>query len=340
MSKKTVILVLFQLICIFFIFSQISGQGRVDLDFGKFQQTFKKEISNDTSHLVDPVLHPASIPEILLNIPESSDKKIYIIGISDPGMGLEPESYQLALLRGKMLLTLLNKPEVGVITDNFTSEQNNSNSAKYSTRYAGFFNLKAELTIDTANLKIEAYNISSFNELVILLSYSLNSSNQESHVISEANLYQNERQKQVSFDNEGKFSMKAVEKMNSQENRSTSYEVVLLNKTADIQTILNEQSILFPYRNYRYVSESVIDNEEFVGSKLTFGLWKAFSESLLKEICLISQNNDVEIKQVDDNYNEGKQSLSREILISNTGFRLQGISVNDNMLSVEVYTSQ
>jgi hypothetical protein len=312
------------------------NSGRVDMDYQKFQETYKKEIHNDTNKLIDPVLHPASIPEILQKIPQNSNKKVYALGISDPGMDLDSEVFNLALLRGKMMLSLLYYPEVGIMTDSYIKEQSHSKTSDFATRYANIYKLNSELSFDTNSFKIEAYNVSSFGELVILLSYSIPDSMLNSTISTEAYIYQNERQKQVRFDNEGKFNLSALEKLKDQISHSTSYHVTLLNNTAEIQTMLNQQSLNFQYRNYRYVSDTNPSVESFSGIKLTFGLWKAYAESMIKEICKLSQNSEVEIKQLDDNYNAGKQALSRELLTSQSKFQLSDILIYNNRLSVNL----
>lgn len=336
MSAKTTIVVLLFLTCWLLLAQNSLGQGSVDMDYQKFQETFKKEISNDTIKLIDPVLHPASIPAIFYEIPPGTEDKIYSIGISDPGMGIGKDALSLALLRGKMIMSMLLYPQVGIITDSYTNEEDNNSG--FSTRYADFYKIESELLFDSTSFKIEAYNVSSFGELIVLLSYVRPQKPVGEIISSEAGIYQNERQKQVRFDSEGKFDMIATEKSNNIVTTSTSYQVTLLNSSADIQTILNQKPIDFPYRNYRYVSDSIMGSEDFVGSKLTFGLWKSFSECLLSEICNLSQNSDVKIKQLDDSYNSGKQSLSRELLKSQFRFELLYIQIYNNCLSVKLNT--
>jgi len=334
MFMKSTILVLLLFTCYMLVAQQSSG--RVDLDYQKFQETYQKEINNDTTQLIDPVLHAASIPVILQKIPRNSNNKVYALGISDPGMGLGSEVFKLAVLRGKMMISLLFYPEVGIMTDSYIKEQNNNRSSDLSTRYTDIYKLNSKLTFDTSSFTIEAYNITSFGELVILLSYLKPDSMVNTTISSEAYLYQNERQKQIRFDNEGKFNMSTIEKWKDQVSYSTLYQVTLLNNTAEIQTKLNQQSMDFRYRNYRYVSDTNVALESFSGIKLTYGLWKAYAESVIKEICKLSQNTEVEIKQIDDNYNAGKQALSRELLTSQSRFQIWDILIYNNRLSVNL----
>lgn len=335
MSTRASILILLLFLCQ--LLQAQHSSDRVDDDYRKFQETFITEIENDTLQLLEAVLHPASIPEILKDIPVDSKDKVYAVGISDPGMGMGKDAFLLALLRAKMITTLLLYPEVGILTDSYINDNSNKADSEFSTRYADFYNFKSALQFDSSSFIVEAYEMSSFGELVILLSYSKPETETDNLITAVADIYKNERQKQLTYDNEGKFGIETTETFNYA-SYSTSYQVSLLNNSAEIHTKMNQESYTFPYRNYRYVSNSDFETAENTGSKLTFGLWKSYSESLLTEMCRLSQDSDVEIKQLDDDYNSGKQSLSRELLKSQYRFQLVGVRIYNNCLTTRLKT--
>ncbi len=335
MLYKSSTLVLFMLVSRFLPAQHDTGSDRTDYDYQKFKQTYDKEVVNDTIIPQKTILHPASVPDVISNIPLSDSKTIYAVGISDPGMEFE-SAKKLALFRAKTLIAFTLFPEIAVIIDNYSNEKQENGSSKFTTRYSDFYQLRSVLPFDSTSFNVLKFETTSFQEVVVLMSYTIQNEKSGDYILAEANVYQNERQKQKRFYSEGKFKIIGVEKINLLSTFSTSYDVTSLNNSSQIQSTVNQQPIEFPYNNYRYVSDSSENNIKTLGSKLTYGLWKAYSEQFMKKICQLSENTDVEIKQVDDDYNAGKQSLSRELQRSNLNFRLTAVKINDNRLSVEV----
>jgi len=338
MLYKTIIFVLIMLVSQFLPAQQDTGSDRTDLDYHKFKQTYDKEVSNDTIRFQETIVHPASLPDIFSNIPSSNSKTIYAIGISDPGM----EKYlaiDLAIIRAKMVAAFMVFPEVGILTDNYSNEELANQSTEYASRYSDFFQLLSKLEVDSNSFQVQKIEFTSFDEAVVLLSYIEPNDKKEDYFIAEANVFQNERQKQVRFDAEGKFDMNGVEKHGDSITSSTSYIVTTLNNTSEIQSVIDNVHLDFRYNNYRYTADSAnkSNNESYpTGTKLTYGLWKAFAEHFLNKICQYSQNTTINVKQVDDNYNAGKQTLSRELVRSQIKFQLSDVIVFNNRLSVNI----
>lgn len=338
MLYKTIILVLLLLANNVLPAQHDTGQDRSDYDYQKFKTTYDKEISADTITQPQTILHPASSPGIFSNIPKPDSNVIYAIGISDPGMEKDL-AVKLAIIRAKMIAAFMVLPEVGIMADNYSNEKQKNQSSEFATRYSDFFQLLSILQVDSNSFFVEALEFTSFEEAVVLVSYNKPDSVVKDFLFAEANVYQNERQKQVSFDKEGKFDMNCVEKHNDSLIASSSYALTSLNNTSEIQTVIDEDLFDFKYKNYRYVADSANNstNPEYAaGVKLTYGLWKAFAEQFLTNVCQFSQNEAVEIKQVGDNYNSGNQSLSRELIKSQLTFQLSNVTIIDNRLSVHI----
>jgi len=317
---------------------QDTEQSRIYDDYQKFKQTFDNEVANEAIRPVKTIIHPASAPVIFNNIPKSNYQSVYAIGISDPGMD-KNKAVELATARAKIIAALMVFPEVGIITDNYTNEKQNGTSSEFVTRYASFFQLNSSLEIDITSFTVENVEFTSFDEAVVLVHCTIPNSQTSGTVSAKVSAYQNERQKQVRFDNEGKFEILGSEKMLDSVAFSTSYEVTSLNNISNIKTILDSKLQNLEYLNYRYSSNStncLPDSITNNGTKLTYGLWKAFAEQFLIRVFQNLQKADFDIKQVDDNYNAGKQTLSRELIKSQASFQLSEIFVSNNHLSLKI----
>ncbi len=338
MLYKTLIMILFMLCAYLLTAQQDTGSDRIYDDYQKFKQTYDNEVAIEAVRPVKTILHPASVPDILKNIPRSNLQSVYSVGISDPGME-ENKAIELATIRAKIIAALMVLPEIGILTDNYANEKQKSKSSEFVTRYSNFFQLSSSLAFDSTGFTVENIDFTSFGEAVVLIRYKIPTNQTSRTIFAKASAYQNERQKQVSFDTEGKFEIRGSEKINDSIIFSTSYEVTSLNNISNIQTIIDNKVNILDYLNYRYSSDTtnyLPDSLAPGGTKLTYGLWKAFADQFLVNIFQNSQKADFDIKQVDDSYNAGKQTLSRELIKSQATFQLSEILIFNNHLSLKI----
>jgi hypothetical protein len=340
MLHKTIILILLMLVSLFLPAQHQTGSSDSEFDYQKFKKTYEKGVGSDTLIQTDPILHPASSPAIFRNSFKSDTGKLLAIGISDPGLERDL-AIKLAMIRAKMIATLLAFPEVGILTDNYSNEDQAIQQADYASRYSDFIHIKSLLPADSSSFHVEEIEFTSFGEAIVLVSYTKPCDNNKGYVMTEANIYQNERQKQDRFDAEGKIDITCTDKLSESTLLTSTYGVISINNFSEINTIIDNLILDFSYKNYRYVADSVnspLSLENISSTKLTYGLWKAFAERFLKSVCQHSQNEAVNIQQVDDNYNLGNQSLSRELMQSRYKFQLSDVIIYNNRLSVMIET--
>jgi len=186
-----------------FIYSQLPAQvnstNQTEKDYQKFKETLQEEVSEmamDSTKSSGIVLHPASLPKWLFELPASNQNIMYSVGISDPGMTKE-EALLLAELRAKTIISLLIYPKVSSLIDNFSNENSNQQADEFVTKYENLFNVLSSMASSKNNFNTVRQYFTSFNEAVVLLEF-INVQKFEGVVDSiklEVDAYQVERQK-------------------------------------------------------------------------------------------------------------------------------------------------
>ncbi|MCD4664529.1 MAG: hypothetical protein K8R68_04595 [Bacteroidales bacterium] len=332
-----------------FIYSQLPAQvnstNQTEKDYQKFKETLQEEVSEmamDSTKSSGIVLHPASLPKWLFELPASNQNIMYSVGISDPGMTKE-EALLLAELRAKTIISLLIYPKVSSLIDNFSNENSNQQADEFVTKYENLFNVLSSMASSKNNFNTVRQYFTSFNEAVVLLEF-INVQKFEGVVDSiklEVDAYQVERQKYNSFEMEEKIEINGSLKSNGDSISFNDYSYITqsLNNLFEIKSLYNSKNIKFPQLYFRYQGQEDKQVGEFESSgskKLNYGLWKAYIESLLQNIFILSQPFSGEIQQVGDSYSSKTQSLSREISKANPSFKINSININNNQLSVDV----
>ena len=282
----------FRIVIVFstiFIYSQLPAQvnstNQTEKDYQKFKETLQEEVTEmamDSTKSSGIVLHPASLPKWLFELPASNQNIMYSVGISDPGM-TEEEALLLAELRAKTIISLLIYPKVSSLIDNFSNENSNQQADEFVTKYENLFNVLSSMASSKNNFNTVRQYFTSFNDY--------------------------------------------------------SYITQSLNNLFEIKSLYNSKKIKFPQLYFRYQGQEdkqVGEFESSVSKKLNYGLWKAYIESLLQNIFILSQPFSGEIKLVGDSYSSKTQSLSREISKANPSFKINSININNNQLSVNV----
>jgi len=330
------------IICCYQLTAQETISKRVDNDYRQFREIFDRELeSSDTSGYLNKIsFHPVSLPAWLSNIPDSDDKIIYAIGISDPGLEQE-EAVALAMLRAKIISALFLKPKISSITDNYSKEGDNPASSQFVTKYINYYRLLASLNASQEQFQLVDQYFTSFGEAIVLLKYnrSIPIGDKVDSLMLKIDIYQAERQLKNRFELEEKCEVYGLSKQNNgnEEIDLFYYFYRSVNQFYEIVSRYNGEEIAFPQIVFRY--QSLSGSVPFSGTnqasyKLTNGLWKAFLESLIQSYTVAAINRDVEISQLGDHYSSSAQNLSREIVETDPTFRIKGLRINSNRLSV------
>jgi hypothetical protein len=329
------ILIAFSCFLPLFIFSQqTESRDRQRVEYNRFKEILEKEISEPIEGEVSVmplILHPARIPDWFCNIPISDPGNVYAIGISDPGMDMD-DAYELAIERAKAITSLMISSSIKSLADNYTNEKNPQSSGEFVTKYLNYFSIHSGYTIDTANFKVLRRFLTAYDEAIVLTSYSMVKSGQDDLSEIVAEVYQVERQLSNTFEAEEKIMFNS-----SDTSQLFAYTIYSRNNLFEINSSRHGKDILFPYLNYRYTApDSVYENINGFDSKLTHGLWKSYLELFLQNAWFLSQNSDLIIKQVDDEFTGKSQNLTRSVNADTPAFAVTGIMVKDNLITIKL----
>ncbi len=333
---------IFLIICCYDITAQEITTTRVDDDYQHFREIYNQEFTNSDSSVIPNriTIHPASLADWLSNLPNSDENTIYTIGISDPGMMVD-EAIELATLRAKIISALLLQPHISCIIDNYTTEGNGQSSDHFVTKYVNYYRMQSSLIGGPEQFQLINHFYTSFKEAVVLIKYEPSTPiiDVVDSVLLKIDVYQAERQQRNRFEFEEKCEVYGLSKQNNgaEEIDIFYYFYRSVNQFYEIVSRYNGVELDFPQSIFRYqglASINLLSDVNEVSYKLTNGLWKAYLQSLIQSYTQTVVNPDVEISQVGDNYSSSSQNLSRELVIAAPAFRIKGIRVNNNRLSV------
>ncbi len=326
------------------LLAQNSSTNKTEKDYREFKETLEKEtekLEQDTAKSNFQVLHPASLPEWLFNLPVSTSNTLYVLGISDPGME-EEKAFQLAELRAKAIIAVFFKSKVTFIIDNYSNERIDENRDEFTTRYENLFSIVSTLSDSHSNFEIVNKEYTSFGEAIVLLKFSPRITKEKPDQIKlEINSYEVERQKYNTFEIEEKFDITGslIEAVNDSSKSNFYYSFHSLNNLFEISSKYMDEEYQFPYYSFKYQGQSTDDKSIFetsINNKLNYGIWKAYIETLVQKIFNMSLVFAVDIKRVGDDYSSKTQNFSREVSEANMSFRLNKFYIYNNRLSLEL----
>ena len=326
------------------LLAQSSSTDKTEKDYREFKETLESEtekLEQDTARSNFQVLHPASLPDWLFNLPASTSNTLYALGISDPGMEKE-KAFQLAELRAKAIIAMFFQSKVTFIIDNYSNERIAENRDEFITRYENLFSIVSALSASPANIEIVNKEYTSFGEALLLIKFSPRITEEHAdRILLEINSYEVERQKYNTFEIEEKFDLTGsfAGPVNDSSKTNFYYSFHSLNNLFEISSKYMGEEYQFPYYSFKYQGQSMEDNTIFetsINNKLNYGLWKAYIETLVQKIFNMSLAFAVDIKRVGDDYTSESQDFSREVSEANMSFRLNKFYIYNNRLSLEI----
>lgn len=328
-------------IVLFVLIFCLSSYGQTEKDYRKFKETLHEETKDtgqNSSQISPAILHPVKLPQWVFNVPESTPNIIYSIGISDPGMEKE-QAIEQAISRAKVIAAAFSQSKITFIIDNYSNEKRVQDSDDFYTRYENLFSIKTSATADQSDFKLINKCFNSFNEAIVLLKLNLKSVQSSDSLLLEINSYDAERQKFNKFELVDKFELNSTEKFKTDTLCNTYYSFQSLNNLFEIKSIINGTEYMFPYLNFRYQGNSDSSSAFYdsnISTKLNYGLWKAYIETLVQNIFMLSQVYSVKVSQVGDDYKAQNQSFTREVSEAILSFKINRVQVSNNRLSVEL----
>jgi hypothetical protein len=321
--------------------AQDNSVSKTGKDYQYLQKTLNKEtdkVAKDSAGV--KILHPASLPSWMTEIPQSEMGVSYALGISDPGMD-EKSAQQLAELRARSVIALLRQPLITTVIDNFANEQSSARTDGYVTKYETLYKVDASLKASSGNFEMISQYFTSFGECITLMKFSSIEDGAETgdSVYAGISTYQVERQKQNKSEIENRFEMEVSSTYTPDSIRLFNYSYKSMNDLAEIESRFADQKLNFPYSSFRYQGslDSLDTGSEMnLAYKLNYGLWKAYISTLVQKMTLLSHTLSGVIKQVGDDYESQNTNLSREISEASLSFRINQINIVNNCLIIDM----
>jgi hypothetical protein len=121
----------------------------------------------------------------------------------------------------------------------------------------------------------------------------------------------------------------------------STYRLYKNDETCDIESTFNQQSVPFKPDIFKYLlsqKSQVPDNP--LKTKLYYGLWKAFFESLITQYTFLPDSSGLTMKSLTDNYGILNQSIDQQSQSSTTlSARLDRLYISENELTLEIEKS-
>ncbi|MEZ5195868.1 MAG: hypothetical protein R2764_05585 [Bacteroidales bacterium] len=240
-----------------------------------------------------------------------------------------------------MIATAFSDSKITFIIDNYSNEKAVENSDDFYTRYENLFSIRSAAVSDESNFELINQHFTSFNEAIVLIKFTIRESNSADSLLLTISSYEAERQKLNRFELVDKFELNSIEhdSSNAGSINAMYYSFQSLNNLFEIKSVNNGKDYLFPYLNFRYQGLNDSSDKQFesgFSTKLNYGLWKAYIETLVQNIFMLSQVYSVKVSQVADDYTAQNQHFTREVSEANLSFKINSLQVSGNRISIEV----
>lgn len=332
-------------------FSQ-SYQDERREDKNRLQEILEKEIDKSRGAQNDrpgfSTLFPDHLPEWINGISSSGNGKIYVLGISDPGLDYN-DAIHLAKFRLIGVASLIYKASLGNMRDFYTKEED----SKYANAFIDYTRFYASGNIDTSMVEVLNEHVTRFDEVVLLGVLDVSSFHDHNNhggsfeittdMISHARRYGNSTEL-VSRSNLNIKLDDAARGIYF----NTDYQHHAINKIINTETRINGVNISsLPAMSLKYVidgeSENIDDgqtvqanpvNRSF-GFSLRHGLWYAYYTAILFQLSDKAYGDAVNVYNLNELFNRFTQNLTREVVKNQVDCLDAKITIHDNQLFLE-----
>ena len=308
----------------FLLWGQPPDEPQVERAYESFQKTFRSEQQpvepgqRFRGNMV-PLQPVVSLPAWFFAPAAASQ----FIGISD-ALPDSTAARQQAILRALAVAAFANGCKVQNISNNYYNDQD---GRKILSKFNSFTSLTASGKL---NYEVLQTFMSANGETIVLLQVNHDDAG-ATPIESHLELFQSETgdhlMTRLMFD----IATDTLQQLPAQ----ASWLLKENSKRSDINSYLDNTPQVLPMARYRYASglplpEAVADAYTF---DLTNGLWCGYLSALavnLEQMQVFSS----QVKYLDEDYNNQFQDLTRIVYHENIAFRLHGITITDNHLSV------
>ncbi len=325
------------------LFAQTGDEQRIiqtEKDRDRFLLLFEKETRQTHGDFKPPdffTIVPERLPSWINQIPFSQGDKMYILGISDPGMDDET-GFIIAKLRLKTVYALLAGTTVRNMRDFYIREKHTG----YANAFIDYTQFSNSINVDFSQIKIIESHITKYGETILLGEIDMislkNSGSSGSRLKTSAGILSNARRVGTRTEMISKTNLKMTcELYELNKAIELCYEVHAINRRVNTETRLNGETISsLPAMNLRYATEgrSTTDSVaiNIINHSMRNGIWYAYLTAILFELADMAYGYAVNISNIHEMFDNTAQTLTREIISGSASCKQKQIMIRSNNL--------
>ena len=327
------------------VYTMIQAQSQrvyrsLDDDYQRYLEIMEEETSRADSDLLELYYQiPEQLPGWFFNPGQYTRNDNYFIGISEPGMD-SLRALKLAGLRARALAVLSQNARINHMTDHYQRIREDDEHFDQGSRFMDYSKIATRQTHAKGDWIVEKTYYTRYGEGIVLVS--MTNSGGEDTLSVRGELMQLTREDEVFLEHTLLCRLNVLEtpqgKDSSVRNESR-YLRQALGEHFRVRSVFNSDTLVFPYLPYRYVAAGNQDRDEdkpAITFSLNNGLWNGFIHLLFSNLTFQNREMESRIKSSYDHYNLKDQGIIRSVSGHNLHFRLNGLSLNDNNLSMDL----
>lgn len=333
-------------LCVVSVFN-LAGQTdrRIEKDYNRFKETFKKEINS----LPDPGsakinlpyhISPAKLPEWFFEFPVSNTDIFFSVGISDPGLSHDKRIAQ-AINRAKGMAALFANMKVKYLRNVYNAAYLEKRKEDFLSKFEELYQLtplylNKKLAWDTV-----AVDTTKFGETIVLLKiFPVKQERNPRRITDAYNIFcfNAEYQKSGQYELNSKVEIFSDSLSSENPEGELLYTWNEIGKIASIKSCYdNMKPIQAGYYKYKSSTDSLsTEINKSLGGNLYYGLWFGYIKTLLKSVQDIIKPENLLLENVDEHYSKKFQDFSREISVMHTPIELDKIIISNNKIYVNL----
>lgn len=287
----------------------------------------------------DPFTQKFYLPEwTALNKQSVPSGTKIVLGVSDPFV--KPDTaMQQALFRAYWIASVLNKCTISRAKEMYAKVNDAGREAGNDTKFTRFQSISSTLTWNENQFQLIDSCTTAYGEKIILLLFFPDTTLTQgaSNLTASVDVMQTEYGHRSRFE-ESKLYYLKLNVTDHQNNTELIYRLYKNDETSSIESSYNQKSIPFKPDIFKYLLSKKSQVPDYpVKTKLYYGLWKAFYESLLTQITFLPDSTGISVQSVSDNYGSLNQSLDQH---KQNATRLQStlhrMYISENELTLEI----
>jgi len=312
----------------------------LDEDYLRYLKIMEEETTGADKDLLDLYYRiPEQLPGWFFNPTQYARNDRYFIGISEPGMD-SLRALKLAGLRARALAALSQNARINHITDHYQRTREDAEHFDQGSRFLDYSKIAARQTHAKTNWSVEKTYYTRYGEGIVLVS--MDNTGGEDTLSVGGEFMQLTREDEVFMEQTLLCRLNVLEtpRGNLPPGKNESrYLRQALGEHFLIRSVFNADTLVFPYHPYRYVAPgnmAIRKEKPDITFSLKDGLWNGFIHLLFSNLTLQNRQTDSRIKSSYDQYNLKNQGIIRSVSGHNCHFRLTGLSLKDNHLSMDL----